>query len=90
MNYITSMSNDEVRALIESGVPCYKKYGHWNVGTWNPRIGAPNQMPAPKPMEKEKALEILPGHRVGGMWDIRIPTDKSFIVFIEPSLSDLD
>lgn len=78
------MPKEEVRALIESGVPCFHKYGAWETPYFNGEISAPGQI------SKEKALELLPHYRFGGMWAIIIPEDKSYIKFVEPSLSDLD
>ena len=44
----------------------------------------------PGQISKEKALELLPHYSFDGGWRIIIPEDKSFIKFVEPSLSDLD
>lgn len=84
MNYIESMPKEEVRALIESGVPCYHKYGAWETPYFNGAGSAPGQI------SKEKALKLLPGFSFKGYWRIVIPEDKSYIKFVEPSLSDLD
>lgn len=84
MNYITSMTKDEVKALIENGTPCFHKYGAWETPYFNGTTSSPDQI------TKEKALELLPQYRFGGMWRIVILEDKSYIKFVEPSLSDLD
>ena len=83
MEYIKSMPKEEVRALIESGVPCYHKYGAWETPYFNGGVSSPGQI------SKEKALELLPRYNFGGMWAIIIPEDKSFVKFVEPSDSDL-
>lgn len=90
MNYIQSMPQDEVKALIEEGVPCFHKHGCWDTG-WYGRSGQYNPMPAPGQITKEEALKLLPNYRCkeGAWWHILIPEDKSEIVFIEPSDSDL-
>ena len=84
MNYIKSMPKDEVKALIENGTPCFHKYGAWVTPYFNGGVSIPGQI------TKEKALELLPHYSFNGMWRIIIPEDKSFIKFVEPSLSDLD
>lgn len=88
MNYIQSMPKEEVRTLIESGVPCYHKHGSWSVG-WYGRNGKYNPMPDAKPISKERALELLPQYSFKGWWQILIPEDKSYVKFVEPSDSDL-
>lgn len=70
------MPKDEVKSLIEKGIPCFYGYGLWN-----------NSF---KPITKEKALELLPKYYFGmGFHTLIIPEDKSSIKFKELSETDL-
>lgn len=72
------MTKEDVRVLIENGVPCYYKYGLWD------------SMGSAKPISKEKALELLPKYDFGeGFYMLIVPQDKSYVKFKELSETDL-
>ena len=72
------MTKEDVKALIESGVPCYYKYGLWDT------------MGSAKPITKEKALELLPNyHFETGFYMLIVPEDRSYVKFKELSETDL-
>lgn len=72
------ITKEEVRQMIEAGVPCYTKYGLWD------------SMGSDKPISKEKALELLPHYNFGmGFYELIVPADRSYVRFKELSETDL-
>ena len=72
------MTKEDVRELIESGVPCYRSYGLWDTASTS------------KPITKEQALALLPKYDFGeGFYMLIVPEDRSFVRFKELSETDL-
>lgn len=75
---MSTITKEEVRQMIEAGVPCYFKYGLWD------------SMGSSKPITKEKALELLPHYSFGmGFYELHVPEDRSYVKFKELSETDL-
>ncbi len=72
------MSKDEVKILIEKGIPCFYKYGLWDtIGTR-------------KSISKKEALKLLPNYDFEqGFYILIVPENKSYILFKELSETDL-
>ena len=70
----------EVKANIEAGFPCYEQFGF----SWKGAM--------PRPISKEKALELLPKFSPGiGFWELSEKTinGKPSLVFTEYSAADM-